>query len=80
MRTDFLFVEAATEKYSTKISVEKFRYALHWSCPGIVVKKNCGSAGITKKGIFYGFCVIVVYQTSFCFVMISFLWEQIFYL
>ena len=54
MRTDFLFVEAATEKYSTKISVEKFRYALHWSCPGIVVKKNCGSAGITKKGIFQG--------------------------
>ena len=55
MRTDFLFVEAATEKYSTKISVEKFRYALHWSCPGIVVKKNCGSAGITKKGISQGF-------------------------
>ena len=26
---DFLFAEAATEKYSTKISVEKFRYVIH---------------------------------------------------
>ena len=29
MRIDFLFVEAAIEKHSTKIDVEKFRYALH---------------------------------------------------
>ena len=29
VRTDLLFVEAAIEKYSTKIDVEKFRYELH---------------------------------------------------
>ena len=29
MRIDFLFVEAAIEKYSTKIDVEKFCYAQH---------------------------------------------------
>ena len=54
MRIDFLFIEAATKKYSTKISVEKFRYALHWSCPGIVVKTfENSSEGITNKMIFY---------------------------
>ena len=42
------------EKYSTKIGVEKFRYALQWSCPGIVVKtfEKTGEA-ITKKMIFF---------------------------
>ena len=38
MKIDFLFAEAAIEKESTKIGVEIFRYALHWSCPGTVVK------------------------------------------
>ena len=49
MRIDFLFVEAAIENYSTKIGVEKFRYALHWSCPGAVVKTfENTTEGITK--------------------------------
>ena len=53
MRIDFLFVEAAIEKYSTKIDVEKFCYAQHWSCPGIAVKTfENTSKGITKKTIF----------------------------
>ena len=38
MRINFLYAEAATEKYSTTINVKKFCYALHWSCPGIVVE------------------------------------------
>ena len=61
MRIDFLFVGAAIENYSTKIGVEQFRYALHWSCLGVVVNtfENSGK-GITKimicfKGIFQGF-------------------------
>ena len=29
VRIDFLSVEAAIKKYSTKISVKKFRFALH---------------------------------------------------
>ena len=53
MRTDFLFVEAAIEKYSTKIDVEKFCYALHWSCPGIAVKTfENTSKGLLKKRSF----------------------------
>ena len=59
--SNFLFTEAAIEKYSTKIGVEKFRYQLQWSCPGVVVKTfENTSEGITKimiffKGIFQGF-------------------------
>ena len=56
-----IFVEGAIEKYFTKIGVEKFCYALHWSCPGIVVEtfKNIREE-ITKeiilfKSIFQGF-------------------------
>ena len=61
VRIDFLSVEAAIEKYSTKSSVKKFRFALHWSCPRIVVKAlENNTEGITKKmiflkGIFQGF-------------------------
>ena len=61
MTIDFLFVEAAIENYSTKIGVKKFRYTLHWSCPGVVVKTfENTSEGITKimicfKGVFQGF-------------------------
>ena len=54
MRIDFLFVEAAIEKYSTKIGVEKFHYALHSSCPGVAVKTfENTSDGITKIMIFF---------------------------
>ena len=54
MRINFLFVEAAIEKYSTKSGVEKFCYALPWSCPGIAVKTfENTSKGITKKTIFF---------------------------
>ena len=53
IRIDFLFAESAIKKYSTKISPENFYYALHWSCPGIVVKTfQNTSEGITKKMIF----------------------------
>ena len=61
MRIDFLFVEAANENYSTKIGVENFFYALHWSCPGVVVNTFENTVeGFTKimiclKGIFQGF-------------------------
>ena len=46
----FLFAEADIDKCSMKIGVEKFCYALHCSCSGIVVKifENT-SEGITKK-------------------------------
>ena len=53
MKIDFLFVEAAIEKYSMEIGVEKFCYALYWCCPGIVVKTfENTSKSITKKTIF----------------------------
>ena len=46
----FLFAEADIDKCSMKIGVEKFCYALHCSCSGIVVKifENT-SEGISKK-------------------------------
>ena len=54
MRIDFLLLEAAIEKYSTEIGVEKFCYALHWSWPGVVVKTfENTSEEITKIMIFF---------------------------
>ena len=53
MRIDFLLVETYIEKYSTKIGVEKFRNAPHWSCLEIVVKTfENTKKGITKIMIF----------------------------
>ena len=53
IRIDLLFAESAIKKYSTEISPENFYYALHWSCPGIVVKTfQNTSEGIIKKMIF----------------------------
>ena len=49
MRIDFLFVEVAIEKHSTKIRVEKFCHTLYRSCPGIAVKSFKNTSEVITK-------------------------------